>query len=219
METPTPRRRRRTTTRAATPAANATAATPAANATAANAAPAVEIPSDPPPITIAPDPVAKVEAPKMTSREAAAARAAEILGHGTTMDEGSDKFEFDRRIIPDGWDYQWKRLTTLGQEDPAYQVQLARNGWEPVPVSRHPDMMPSDWKHQTITREGQILMMRPLEITDRFRMMEKRKALDQVRVKEAQLNSAPNGTFERGTHPGAPVKVNKGYEAIPIPKD
>jgi len=163
------------------------------------------------------DPISAAPAP-ISDLEAARKRTAEIMDHGMAMDEGTDKFEFDRRMIPDGWDYAWKRLTVMGQEDPAYQVQLSRNGWEPVPAARHPEMMPADWKHSTITRDGQILMQRPMEITERSRLIEKRRALDQVRVKEAQLNSAPNGTFERGTHPGAPVRVKKGYEAMPIPE-
>lgn len=211
MSTAPPRRRRR---RVTAPAASVELAEPT------QSAPAEAIEAKPLPPAEAPAaPRTAPPAPVMTSRETAAARAAEILSHGTAMDEGSDKFEFDRGIIPDGWDYAWKRLTVYGKEDPAYQVQLARNGWEPVPAKRHPDMMPSDWKHDTITRDGQILMQRPLEITERARLLEKRKALDQVRVKEAQLNSAPNGTFERGTHPGAPVQVKKGYEPIPIPTD
>ena len=64
-----------------------------------------------------------------------------------------------------------------------------------------------------------MLMERPKEITDRARMLEKRKALDQVRIKEDQLRSAPPGTFERGTHHGAPVKVGRNYEPILVPKD
>lgn len=172
-------------------------------------------PANPEPLPIA----HSGSAAPVSDMESARRRAAEIMEHGLAMDEGTDKFEFDRSIIPDGWDYAWKRLTTMGQEDPAYQVQLTRNGWEPVPASRHPEMMPQDWKQGTITRDGQILMQRPMEITDRSRLIERRRAMDQVRVKEAQLNSAPNGTFERGTHPGAPVRVSKGYEPIPIPVD
>lgn len=172
------------------------------------------------PIGIAyPIPPTPATAPPISDLEAAKRRAAEIMDHGMAMDEGTDKFEFDRGIIPDGWDYAWKRLTVYGKEDPAYQVQLSRNGWEPVPATRHPEMMPADWKHSTITRDGQILMQRPMEITDRSRIIERRRALHQVRVKELQLNSAPNGTFERGTHPAVQTRVNKGYEAIPIPKD
>jgi hypothetical protein len=165
--------------------------------------------------------VAPTSAPAapISDREAARKRAAEIMEHGLAVEEGNDKFEFDRSIIPDGWDYAWKRLTVYGQEDPAYQVQLSRNGWEPVPAKRHPEMMPHDWKHATITRDGQILMMRPMEITERSRLIEKRNALNQVRVKELQLGSAPNGTFERGTHPGAPVLVKKAYEPAMIPTD
>lgn len=219
MNAPTQRRRRRRAVRS----------TASVELPIAPPAPAVDMPVAPQPPVI--DMPATLEAPAammaaaaptpnaLDPLEAARRRAAEIMEHGLAMDEGTDKFEFDRAIIPDGWDYAWKRLTTMGQEDPAYQVQLSRNGWEPVPASRHPEMMPADWKHSSITRDGQILMQRPMEITDRSRLIERRRALDQVRVKEAQLNSTPNGTFERGTHPGAPVRVNKGYEPIPIPRD
>jgi hypothetical protein len=40
-----------------------------------------------------------------------------------------------------------------------------------------------------------------------------------VRHKETQLNSAPDGQFERDNK-GAPLaKIKKSYEAIPIPKE
>jgi len=61
-------------------------------------------------------------------RVAAARRAAEIRGHSDGVDEGADEFRTPR--APDGWEYEWKRRTLLGQEDPAYQVQLARQGWD-----------------------------------------------------------------------------------------
>src|SRR5437773_772678 len=43
-------------------------------------------------------------------------------------DDGSldrtDQFWFDRGIIPAGWDYQWKRFSVYGEEDPSYAVNL-----------------------------------------------------------------------------------------------
>jgi hypothetical protein len=135
------------------------------------------------------------------------------------MDEGIDEFFIDPSDIPEGWSYEWKRRTVLGAEDPAYQVALARAGWEPVPTSRHPSYMPMGGDYPFIERKGMILMERPLEITDDARSTELRKARMQVRQKEAQLNSAEGSQFERTNKDQSLVKVRKSYEAIPIPNE
>ena len=134
------------------------------------------------------------------------------------MEEGIDEFYIDPSDIPDGWSYEWKRRTVLGAEDPAYQVALARSGWEPVPTSRHPSYMPMGGDYPFIERKGMILMERPLEITQDARDNELRKARAQVRQKEAQLNSAESGHFERSNKDQSLVKVRKSYESIPIPE-
>jgi hypothetical protein len=153
-------------------------------------------------------------------RTRAARRAAELRDHGGVGGEGTDEFYIDPAEIPDGWEYEWKRRTVLGQEDPAYQVAVARAGWEPVPASRHPSFMPLNSKQVTIERKGMILMERPKEISDEARQAEIRKARMQVRQKEQQLNSAPDGQFGRQKSDGTGlVKVSKSYEPIPIPKD
>jgi len=152
------------------------------------------------------------------SRELAAKRAAEIMGAiGGSVDEGSDKFYIDQRMIPDGWDYNWKRKTVYGMEDPAYQVSLARTGWEPVPTERHPTMMPSG-NYPVIERDGMVLMARPKVISERFENAEKKKARDQVKIREQSLNQSPDGQFGRD-HREVQAKIKKGYEAIPIPND
>jgi hypothetical protein len=69
-----------------------------------------------------------------------------------------------------------------------------------------------------IERKGMILMERPLEITQDARDNELRKARAQVRQKEAQLNSAEGGQFERTNKDQSLVKVRKSYESIPIPE-
>jgi hypothetical protein len=150
-------------------------------------------------------------------REAAARRAAQIRGHIGDLDEGTD--EFSAPTAPDGWTYEWKRKTVMGQEDPAYQVALARSGWENVPTSYHPEMMPGQGNHPTIERKGMSLMMRPASISDEIRDIEYRKARNQVRVKEQQLNNAPDGTFERSNKNDGLTKIKKSYESIPVPRD
>lgn len=152
-------------------------------------------------------------------RARAAARAAQLRDHlGDGLGEGTDEFYIDPSIIPDGWSYEWKRETVLGQPDPSYQVALAQRGWEPVPASRHPELVPPGWTGAHIPRKGCLLMERPKEITDEVRAQDNRRARDQVRQKEAQLGASPAGTFERDNKGNPMAKVTKSYESIPIPE-
>lgn len=153
-------------------------------------------------------------------RERAARRTAELRGHAVDVgDDGTDEFYIELGIIPDGWSYEWKTRTILGAEDPAHQVSLARRGWEIVPASRHPELMPMGYKGADITRKGMVLMERPLEITQEAQRKALLVARTQMRDKEAQLSQpSRNGEFER-TNKGDPlVKISKKYEAMPIPE-
>lgn len=156
-----------------------------------------------------------------SSIDRARRRAAELRGHMDDTADGTDEFYVPLDIIPDGWTYEWKRRTILNQEDPAYTVQLARDGWEPVPVARcrrHRAMMPANWTGATIERHGMILMERPEEITREYRERDLRNARAQVRVKEQQLASTPDGTLSRDDPRVAP-KIKKSYSPIPVPQE
>ena len=150
-------------------------------------------------------------------RAAAAKRAAEIRGHLGSLDDGTD--EFVAPTAPDGWTYEWKRKTILGQEDPAHQVHLARTGWEPVETSRHPEMMPGQGTHPLIERKGMVLMQRPSVITEEVRQIELNRARNQVRTKEEQLSGTPEGGLGHREHSQVRPKIGKSYEAMPVPKD
>jgi hypothetical protein len=166
-------------------------------------------------------PAMRPEAPvaEESPRERATRKAAELRAHRDgTMDDGTDEFFVEPGVIPDGWTYEWKTKTILGAEDPAHQVKLARDGWEFVPASRHPEMMPSGYKELEITRKGMVLMERPAEITEEVRQLELRRARLQVRAKEEQLSAAPAGQFERSNKGNELAKIKKGYEAMPIPE-
>tara|TARA_R110000868_G_scaffold20801_1_gene87412 strand:- start:78 stop:596 length:519 start_codon:yes stop_codon:yes gene_type:complete len=146
-------------------------------------------------------------------RARAARRAAEIRGHiGGDLDEGQDDFKAPR--APEGWTYEWKRRTVYGQEDPAYQVELKRMGWDEVPTSRHPDMMPFAGDHRFIERKGMVLMERPTELVEEARDVEKRRARQQVRAKEAQLSGSEADT---PLGPRSRPDIKKGYEPLPVP--
>lgn len=153
-------------------------------------------------------------------RARAARRAAEIRESlNGSLDDGTDKFYIPPEEIPDGWTYEWKRKTVMGQEDHTYQTALLRKGWEPVPASRHPDRMPIGHAG-SIEIDGLILMERPTELTDEARKIELRTARQQVRTKEEQLNNPPSpGQFERANKDNSLVKIRKSHEPMPIPKE
>lgn len=152
-------------------------------------------------------------------RARAERRAAEIRKHNEGQGYGEeDRFYISPRMVPDGWSYEWKRKTIWGKEDPAHDVEMARLGWEPVPASRHPEMMPSgNW--QTIERDGMILMERPKVLTDEAHNENLKRARQQVRAKEAQLNNTPEGTLPRDEDPRTRASIRKSFEAMPIPEE
>ena len=165
-------------------------------------------------------PTADGKKSRLSALQSAKKRAEEIRKHGGDLDDGTDDFWIDVNSIPEGWSYEWKRFTVYGQEDPSYQVALRRAGWDPVPASRHPEMMPLGYAGEdVILRKGMILMERPQEITDEIKAKDRKAARDQVRMKEQQLNDAPSGQFERSNKDAPMAKVKKGFEPIPIPED
>jgi len=151
-------------------------------------------------------------------RVRAARRALELREQTSGDVDGVDKFYIDPKIIPDGWSYEWKTFTVLGKENPSYQVAMAHKGWEAVPRSRHPELMPINYQGETIEREGMILMERPLEITNDAKARDLRVARAQVWGKEAQLGAAPAGTFERDNKGESMTNVKKTFEHMPIPQ-
>jgi hypothetical protein len=164
-----------------------------------------------------------IDSPKselLDPRARAAQRAAELMGlYGNDIGDDTDDYYIDPAIIPDGWTYEWKRFTVLGAQDPAYQVTLARGGWEAVPAQRHPEMMPVGWAGATIERKGQLLMERPKQITDLVKQREYNKARQQVGQKEAQLYgqpAGPNSPFDPTYHGKSLTKIGKSYD-MPIP--
>lgn len=152
-------------------------------------------------------------------RARAARRAEEIRKHNEGQSFGeADRFYIDPRMIPDGWSYEWKRKTLWGKEDPAHDVEMARLGWEPVPASRHPELMPKG-NFQTIERDGMILMERPKVLTDEAHAANLKRARLQVKAKEAQLSQAPDGTLPRDEDARTRPVIRKSYEAMPISEE
>jgi hypothetical protein len=125
-----------------------------------------------------------------------------------------DEFYLDPTLIPEGWDYNWKRYTVLGQKEDSYDVELAQNGWEPVDASRHPHMMPIGYKGPIIRKE-MILMERPAEISSSAKQRELYEARKAFADKEKALGMAPQGHFDRDQGRSG---VRKSFEPMAIPK-
>lgn len=115
-----------------------------------------------------------------------------------------------------GMSAEWKRVTYFGkEEDPDYHISLAENGWEPLSLSSFPQfkkLMPKNWSKDTFEKRGQMLMIRPQELTDEARVEDKKNADNQVKGKLASLKEAGPGEAERTL-----VKVNRSYErGVPV---
>jgi len=125
-----------------------------------------------------------------------------------------DEFYIDPRIIPEGWDYNWKRESIAGQIDDDHLIEMRMAGWEPVDSKRHPEMMPIGYTGP-IRKKGMILMERPLEITRMAQEREVSTAREVVAAKEKALGMAPAGTFERDR---SKTGVRKSYQPMNIPQ-
>jgi len=162
--------------------------------------------------------------PEEDPRARAARRVAELEAHWGSNElpadiDTSDQFYFDRKIIPDGWDYQWWPYQVIGKEDPSAWVNVEGGGWEPVPRSRHPEMMPFEWPGACIEKGGQRLMERPMIITLRSRARDKMKAQTQLGDKERELYGTPSNHLPRQKSDGTPLaSIKRSYETIEVPK-
>lgn len=151
------------------------------------------------------------------SKDAAALRAAELRGHleGRFDTDAGDEFDVSS-FAPDGWTYQWATWSIYEQRQIQNMMQIEAKGWTPVPRTRHPQLMPKDSTLDVIIHKGNILMEMPTEIVEEYRRAEVKNARNQVRWKEEAIAGTPDGTLPRD-HVQVRPKINKSYEAVPIP--
>ena len=85
----------------------------------------------------------------------------------------------------------------MGRDEIDQIRQDELNGWEAVPLSRHPELMPRNWQGNTIEVGGLVLMERPLIFTQEAREEERRNARDAVLTKESQMREGRSGDLGR----------------------
>lgn len=125
---------------------------------------------------------------------------------------GNDALYIDTSKFPDGWTYEWKRRTVYGEENPAYNMSLAENGWEHVKASDHPELQT---KPGAIERGGLCLMRRPDYLTEEAREEDRYVAENQVKRQAASMGYDLGN--ERGTnHPSAKRVSHTRTEYVPI---
>ncbi len=102
-----------------------------------------------------------------------------------------DPFWLPLEEIPEGLDYQWKRFSVHGEEDPFYVAQMRDQGFEPVDPKVHPNWVPPGYKLPHIVKLGQMLMERPLELTRQAEAENRLMARTQMTDAEARLGRLP----------------------------
>lgn len=149
----------------------------------------------------------------MDSKARAEARIRQLRGNPELT--GMDRDKYWAPPPPDGWDYQWKLKSVLNQDDIDRIRQNELNGWEPVPLSRHPELMPRNWKGETVEVGGLVLMERPSVFTEEARNEERRAAREAVVTKESQMRDGRAGDLGRREV----QKINKSYGRIDVPNE
>lgn len=129
------------------------------------------------------------------SKARAEARIRQLRGNPDL--QGSERDKYWAPSPPEGWDYQWKLKSVMNQDDIDRIRQNEMNGWEPVPLARHPELMPRGWKGDTIEVGGLVLMERPMLFTQEAREEERRAARDAVMTKESQMREGRAGDLGR----------------------
>jgi len=137
------------------------------------------------------------------------------------IDEDEDRLKVPPHLIPDGMSYQWITDSIFGMLQPQRRARFERKGWMPVPAKRHDGIwMPKGYDGE-INVEGLVLMERPIEYTKMAQDHDKRKAREQVWIKEQQLRGGDVNTTLDGRHRSALAsnKINKSYEPIQVPDE
>lgn len=126
-----------------------------------------------------------------------------------------DRFYIPENLIPEGWSYEWKAQTTMGQENTAHMMHMAENGWTPVPASRHPGYFMPEGYEGPVVRDGNILMERPVELTNEARQEDIDAANALMNYQRQQLGQRLPSGFS-GDHAGVRPRINRSYEPADV---
>lgn len=96
-------------------------------------------------------------------------RNGELLTRSNRTNARQDQFDLPLSMVRDaeqnGYTYQWQPVTCYGQELPAQVNAMLENGWRAVPSLRCDGWYHPKGYQGPIVRDGQMLMERPIELT------------------------------------------------------
>lgn len=157
------------------------------------------------------------EAPQI--RRAADGRTEVVLPSGEVLRRNRtgvvDSFYVPPDIIPAGWSYQWNVVTVYGERQTAMQVAAMDNGWRPVPAKRHDGIFMPPGHEGAIERDGQMLMERPMVLTQEARDEERRKADGLITMQKEAIGQALPAGFDNRHRKVAPT-IRTNYERSPV---
>lgn len=143
----------------------------------------------------------------------------------TDAEDTPDRFRVPAHLIPEGMILQWVTDSVFGQPVPQHRAAFEKKGWTPVHQEDFDGafdgrFMPKG-RPGEIIQDGMVLMIRPKELSDRADYANRRKALEQVALKEKSLLSGDVGVTLDGTHQSAvnSNRISKSFERIEVPTD
>lgn len=128
--------------------------------------------------------------------------------------------------FPDGMDLQWVATSCLGQPLAKEMGEFTRKGWTVVHQTDFDGIYDGRWlqkgKDEPIEYKGLTLMARPLEYSLHAKKQERKKALDQVSIKERALlgGEIPGVTLDsQHDHALRSNTIKRTYEPLTVPKE
>lgn len=123
--------------------------------------------------------------------------------HRGAAEVGVDRFwippDLLKRVRSEGYSWEWKEETVLGQKRSGVAAIQAQVGWEPVMHESYPGVFAPQFDADgqpvkgPVRRDGLMLMERPLALTEEAMRDEKRKADEKVGRAKHQYSKIDTG--------------------------
>ena len=137
--------------------------------------------------------IARPTIPTIPGRALALNRAGKPIQRAAA-ETGVDEFYIPPHLPPQGWSWEWKEESVLGEVRQGYAAKLAQVGWEPVMTESYPGVFTPEFDAKgqpvkgPVRRGGLILMERAMALTIEARMDDKRRADEKVGNAKRQYN-------------------------------
>jgi hypothetical protein len=140
-----------------------------------------------------------------------------------TDDDTPDRLRINPNLVPEGMSLQWVTDSVLGQATPQHRADFEKRGWTPIHQEDfngvYDGMFMPKGASGEINVEGLVLMARPTQLSEKAHNLDRRRANEQVHIKEASLRGGDLPIGLDSQHPSAlrTNRINKTVERISIP--